>query len=84
MLTKITGVKAVEQSVIGNEPGDSTKAVARMIELVHGTGMATGKTVPLRVPLGPDGWTRFKDKCGETLKICEEWEDVAKSTDVQQ
>lgn len=83
-LTVITGVQAFEQSVIGNEPGDSTKAVARMIELTKGTGMAAGKTVPLRVPLGTDGWSRIKGKCEETLKICEEWEDVAKSTDVQQ
>lgn len=83
-LTKITGVQAFEQSVIGNEPGDSTKAVSRMIELVKGDGMAAGKTVPLRVPLGTDGWTRIKAKCEDTLKICEEWEDLAKSTDVQQ
>lgn len=40
--------------------------------------------VYVRVPLGTDGWTRIKNKCEETLKICEEWEDVAKSTDVQQ
>lgn len=55
-----------------------------MIELTKGTGMAADKTIPLRVPLGTDGWTRVKDKCEEMLKICEEWEDVAKSTDVQQ
>lgn len=84
LLTKTTGVQAYEQGVVGNEPGDSTKAVSRMIELVKGTGMAAGKTVPVRVALGTDGWTRIKDKCEETLKICEEWEDVAKSTDVQQ
>lgn len=81
---KSTGVQAFEQSVVGNEPGDSAKAVTRMIELTTGTGMAAGKTVPLRVPLGTDGWTRIRDKCEATLKICEEWEDVAKSTDVQQ
>lgn len=55
-----------------------------MIELVKGDWMAAGKTVPLRVPLGTDGWTRIKAKCEDTLKICEEWEDLAKSTDVQQ
>ncbi|KAI1207607.1 NAD(P)-binding protein [Annulohypoxylon truncatum] len=67
--------------VIGNEPGDSDKAVDRMIDLVKGTGMAAGKTVPLRVPLGSDGWGKVKEKCEETLKICEEWEELAKSTD---
>lgn len=77
-------MRAVEQGVVGNEPGDSTKGVARMIDLVKGTGIAAGKTIPLRMPLGTDGWTRIKEKCEETLKICEEWEKVAKSTDVQQ
>lgn len=78
-----TGVRAVEEGIVGNEPGDSVKGVQRMIEIVKGTGMASGKSIPLRVPLGSDGWSRIKAKCEETLKICEDWEDVAKSTDVQ-
>jgi hypothetical protein len=53
-----------------------------MIELVKGTGMAAGKQIPLRVPLGTDGWERIKAKCEETITICEEWEEVAKSTDL--
>lgn len=52
-----------------------------MIELVKGTGMAAGKQIPLRVPLGTDGWERIKAKCEETIQICEDWEEVAKSTD---
>jgi NAD(P)-dependent dehydrogenase (short-subunit alcohol dehydrogenase family) len=75
------GVRQYEASIIGNEPGDADKAVTRMIELVKGTGMAAGKQIPLRVPLGSDGWERIKAKCEETLAICGEWEDVAKSTD---
>lgn len=75
------GVRQVEAGVVGNEPGDANKAVARMIDLVKGTGIAQGRTVPLRVPLGTDGWERIKTKCDETLKICSEWEEVAKSTD---
>ncbi|KAM0521752.1 hypothetical protein ACHAPE_002313 [Trichoderma viride] len=75
------GVRQYEASIVGNEPGDADKAVTRMIELVKGTGMAAGKQIPLRVPLGSDGWERIKAKCEETLAICGEWEDVAKSTD---
>ncbi|KAJ7800508.1 hypothetical protein B0H14DRAFT_1688915 [Mycena olivaceomarginata] len=74
--------RAFEAGVVGNEPGDAEKAVARMIELVKGTGMVAGRKVPLRVPLGSDGWARIKAKCEETLRICEEWEDVARSTDL--
>lgn len=75
------GVRQIEASVVGNEPGDADKAVACMIELVKGTGVAEGKTVPLRMPMGTDGWERIKAKCEETLNICNEWEDVAKGTD---
>ncbi|KAL7800065.1 hypothetical protein V8C37DRAFT_3549 [Trichoderma ceciliae] len=75
------GVRQFEASLVGNEPGDADKAVTRMIELVNGTGMAAGKQIPLRVPLGTDGWDRVKAKCEETIKICEDWEEVAKSTD---
>ncbi|KAJ7730678.1 hypothetical protein DFH07DRAFT_161799 [Mycena maculata] len=75
------GVRAYEAGVVGTEPGDPAKAVERMIELVKGTGMAAGRAVPLRVPLGSDGWGRIKARCEETLKICDEWEEVAKSTD---
>jgi hypothetical protein len=75
------GTRAQVDGIIGNEPGDPAKAVERMIELVKGTGMAAGKTIPLRVPLGSDGWARVKEKCEDTLRICEEWQEVAKSTD---
>ena len=77
------GVKQFEQGVVGNEPGDSVKAVELMIELVKETGIAGGKTVPLRVPIGTDGLERVRAKCQETLKICDEWEQVAKSTDIK-
>jgi hypothetical protein len=74
-------VRQGEAGIVGNEPGDADKAVALMIELVKGTGVAEGRAVPLRVPLGTDSWERIKAKCEETLKICAEWEGVTKSTD---
>lgn len=74
-------VRQVEASLTASSPGDPDKAVARMIELVRVTGMASGKKVPLRVPLGSDSWLKIKTKCEETLEICREWEEVAKSTD---
>lgn len=75
------GVRAYEEDIVGNEPGDPAKAVRCMIELTKGTGVASGRTVPLRVPIGTDGWTKIRAKCEETIKICDEWEDVAKSTE---
>lgn len=77
-------VRGVEASIVGNEPGDAAKAVGIMIDLVKGTGVAAGKDIPLRIPLGTDGWGRIKAKCENMLKICSDWEHVAKSTDVAQ
>ncbi|KAI0520976.1 hypothetical protein F5B22DRAFT_33167 [Xylaria bambusicola] len=77
-------VRDVEAGIVGNEPGDAVKAVGIMIDLVKGTGVAAGKEIPLRIPLGTDGWERIKAKCENMLKICNDWEQVAKSTDVAQ
>ncbi|KAF3020914.1 hypothetical protein E8E14_001699 [Neopestalotiopsis sp. 37M] len=75
-------VRSVEAGIVGNEPGNAEKAVEIMIDLVRGTGVAAGgKQIPLRVPLGTDGWSRIKAKCENTLQICNDWEEVAKSTD---
>ncbi|KAK5991225.1 Oxidoreductase calM [Cladobotryum mycophilum] len=79
-----TRAREVTTGNVGTEPGDAAKAVTRMIELVKGTGMAAGRTVPLRVPLGTDCWGRVRTKCEETLKIYDEWEEVARSTDYPQ
>ncbi|KAM5344426.1 hypothetical protein ACJ41O_012962 [Fusarium nematophilum] len=75
-------VREGEAAIVGNERGDPVKGVARIIDLVKGTGFAAGKKAPLRVPLGADGLERIKAKCEETLKICEEWEELASSTDL--
>ncbi|KAF4415770.1 hypothetical protein F53441_14599 [Fusarium austroafricanum] len=76
-------MRGLEATLTANSPGDPEKAVTRMIELVKGIGYAEGKTIPLRVPLGSDSWLRMKTKCEETFKICEGWEDVARSVDIQ-
>ncbi|EED16544.1 hydroxybutyrate dehydrogenase, putative [Talaromyces stipitatus ATCC 10500] len=66
----------------GNEAGDLVKGVARMIDVLTGTGMAAGKELPPRLPLGTDGLESIRAKCQATLKICEDWEDLITSTDV--
>ncbi|KAI0897797.1 hypothetical protein F4806DRAFT_460029 [Annulohypoxylon nitens] len=75
-------VREIEAGIVGNEPGDAEKAVSIMIDLVKGTGVAKGKEIPLRIPLGSDGWGRIRDKCENMIKICDEWEEVAKSADI--
>ncbi|KAI0146360.1 NAD(P)-binding protein [Xylariaceae sp. FL1272] len=77
-----TSVRAVEAGVVGNEPGDASKAVDIMIDLVNGTRVAAGGPIPLRIPLGTDGWVRAREKGKSLVSICDAWEKVAKSTDI--
>ena len=74
-------VRAFEAGVVGNEPGDPVEAVRLMIELVKGTGVAEGKTVPLRMPIGSDAFAPIKGKCEETLEIIQQWEGIGKISD---
>lgn len=76
------GLVQLAKAVHGNEPGDSAKGVARMIDVLTGTGMAEGKVMPPRLPLGTDSLQAIRAKCEATLKICDEWEAFIKSTDV--
>jgi NAD(P)-dependent dehydrogenase (short-subunit alcohol dehydrogenase family) len=68
-------------SLTESAPGDLKKGVTRIVELVKGTGMAEGRTVPFRVPLGSDALKIVGDTCEGMMKTCKEWEDVARSTD---
>jgi NAD(P)-dependent dehydrogenase (short-subunit alcohol dehydrogenase family) len=64
-----------------NQPGDPFKLVETIIDLVRKEGIAEGKDVPLRMPLGVDVFDDMKAKCEETLKLLYEWRDVIRSTD---
>lgn len=69
------------QHIDGNQPGDPKKAVEIMIDVVRGEGKAEGKAMPERLPLGPDCLMTMRKRCVSNLAICNEWEDVIRSTD---
>lgn len=75
-------VTKAEEGFTTNSPGDPDKGVAAMIDLVKGTGLAAGKAIPVRVPLGSDSWAAIKKECEDMLAICAEWEEFAKSVDL--
>ena len=76
------GVAGFVAATNGSQPGDPKKLVERVIDVVKSEGMAAGKVIPPRLPLGPDGLAVLKGKCEATLKICEEWESLITSTDL--
>lgn len=73
-----------QRQVYHNENGDPMKGVARMIDVLTSTGMAAGKDLPLRMPLGTDALECVRNKCRATLQICDEWEDFIVSTDASE
>lgn len=70
-----------ERLLYERQNGDARKAVARMIDVLTGSGMASGKELPPRLPLGSDCLAVVRNKCLATLKICDEWEKLIVSTD---
>ena len=64
-----------------SQPGDVELGVKIIIDLVRKEGIAAGRDVPFRLPLGSDCYETIKEKCEETLKLLDDWKDVIKSTD---
>lgn len=71
------------QSTNGKQPGDPKKAVEIMIDVVRGEGVAEGKAFPERLPLGPDCLATMRKRCVGNLAICNEWDDVIRSTNYE-
>ena len=76
-----TQTHAYVTGLCGKEPGDPKTAVKVILDLVKREGSAKDRDVPFRMPLGSDCLQIMRAKCGETLKVCDEWEDVIRSTD---
>lgn len=61
--------------------GDVEKGARVVVDVLTRTGVAEGREIPVRVVLGSDCLKVVRDKCEGTLKLLNEWEDVATSTD---
>lgn len=66
------------------QPGDPVKLVEIILDVVRGEGVAVGREIPFRLPIGNDCCEEVKAKCEETLRVMEEWGPVIRSTDFQE
>ncbi|KAB5566724.1 hypothetical protein GE09DRAFT_1107991 [Coniochaeta sp. 2T2.1] len=66
----------------GNQPGDVQKGVGVILDFVRREGVAEGREVPFRMPLGADCFETIKQECEETLAVLKEWESVIEGTDI--
>jgi NAD(P)-dependent dehydrogenase (short-subunit alcohol dehydrogenase family) len=66
----------------GRQPGDPIRAAEVMVDIAHGEGVMTNKEIPAVIGLGTDYHDTVKAAAESTLGRIEQWEDVAKSTDL--
>lgn len=59
----------------------SCEAREIILDLVCQEGVAEGREIPFRLPLGVDVYDDMKAKSEETLRLLEEWKSVIRSTD---
>lgn len=67
-----------------NPAGNASDMIAKVIQIVQGTGVAEGREIPLRVPFGSDCLAEMRKKIEELQKTYNEWESVANSTDYEE
>lgn len=67
----------------GNQPGDPQKAVTIMIDVVKSEGVAEGKELPARLPLGSDIFEKLIVKHTQGLEVLKEWGELIKGTDIE-
>ncbi|KAG6872572.1 hypothetical protein C0995_008723 [Termitomyces sp. Mi166 len=65
----------------GSQPGDPTKGVELIVDVVRGEGVAHGKPFPTVLAVGSDCYNIAKTESEKTLMRLEEWKDVSYSTD---
>ncbi|KAL5388658.1 hypothetical protein DPSP01_002763 [Paraphaeosphaeria sporulosa] len=74
-------IDTVHEAMLGNEVGDPKKVVKVMVDIVKGEGVAEGKEIPNRLPLGSDALVAVQPKHETMLKQWGDWKDVILSTD---
>ncbi|KAL2072433.1 hypothetical protein VTL71DRAFT_11776 [Oculimacula yallundae] len=61
-----------------SQPGDPVKLVEIIVDVVREEGVAKGREIPFRLPLGTDCYEDIKKKCEETLELLEAWESCVR------
>ncbi len=66
------------------QPADPEKSCKIILDLVRNEGIAIGKEIPFRLPLGVDSFDTIKEESEDALKLLEDWGFVIKSTEFEE
>jgi NAD(P)-dependent dehydrogenase (short-subunit alcohol dehydrogenase family) len=69
--------------ISGKQVGDVAKGCKVLVDVLTMTGVAEGKEIPVRVPLGADAHSIIKGKCESTLNLLREWDGIVTETDYE-
>lgn len=78
--TAVGQVRASLDQVDNNQPGDVVKGAKVIVDILTQSGAAEGKSVPVRVVLGPDCSSGVREKIEETVKLLDEWDHITTKT----
>lgn len=79
--TPTAQTKRVLAATDGKQLGDVMKGAAVIVDALTQSGVAKGKTVPLRLVLGSDCEQTIRNKFASTIELLDEWKDIIRSTD---
>ncbi|KAL6872129.1 hypothetical protein J3F83DRAFT_635861 [Trichoderma novae-zelandiae] len=63
------------------QPGDPVKGAQVIYDVVTSSGVAKGKEMPSFLPLGPDAVQEITAAAQAAIDVCQEWREIASSTD---
>lgn len=78
---EFAAIGELSSSIPGTQPGDPSRCVERIIDVVKSEGLAAGKEIPPFVGLGSDGFRTIRKRAERMVQICDKWEELSKSTD---
>ncbi|KAH6657766.1 hypothetical protein BKA67DRAFT_197574 [Truncatella angustata] len=79
--TSVEHVRNALNEFDNNQAGDVVKGCKVIVDVLTRSGVAEGKEIPMRLPLGPDTIKGIQDKIAQTSELLKEWTDVVNSTD---
>lgn len=74
-------LKGAMDAVNGKQPGDVEKAGRVIVDVLTKEGVAKGREIPVRLPLGSDTIRQIRQRIGEYQARIEEWEEIANLVD---
>lgn len=77
----VGAVRRALDSTNNNQRGDVVKGCRILVDILTRTGVAEGKEIPMRIPLGSDSPPTIREKMRATEELLREWEGITTMTD---